>query len=325
MLKAAGGGAIVNLSSAAGRFGYAFRTPYSAAKWGVIGFTQSLAKELGPANIRVNAILPGIVEGPRMTGVIAARAKQTGVTYEAMEKTYLDRVSLAPHGDRRATSPPRSPISCRRPGATFPASRSASTATSRLCEVRAGAFERAEGTMSKVAIVGSGLIGRAWAISFARAGYDVALWDQDPEAPGKALAILERLLPDLEENDLLNGETASAVAARMRPVARLEEALDGAAYVQENTPEDVEVKRADIRQARRAAAPQTILASSTSAILPSDFHRRAQGPGALPRRPSDQSAISHPGGRGRARALDRPRSRRAHRGAACAPPDTRRS
>jgi NAD(P)-dependent dehydrogenase (short-subunit alcohol dehydrogenase family) len=94
MLKAAGGGAIVNLSSAAGRFGYAFRTPYSAAKWGVIGFTQSLAKELGPANIRVNAILPGIVDGPRMTGVIAARAKQTGVTYEAMEKTYLDRVSL---------------------------------------------------------------------------------------------------------------------------------------------------------------------------------------------------------------------------------------
>jgi NAD(P)-dependent dehydrogenase (short-subunit alcohol dehydrogenase family) len=94
MLKAAGGGAIINLSSAAGRFGYAFRTPYSAAKWGVIGFTQSLAKELGPANIRVNAVLPGIVEGPRMTGVIDARAKQVGVSYEAMEKTYLDRVSL---------------------------------------------------------------------------------------------------------------------------------------------------------------------------------------------------------------------------------------
>jgi NAD(P)-dependent dehydrogenase (short-subunit alcohol dehydrogenase family) len=94
MLKSAGGGAIVNLSSAAGRFGYAFRTPYSAAKWGVIGFTHSLAKELGPDNIRVNAILPGIVEGPRMTGVIAARARQMDVSYEAMEKTYLDRVSL---------------------------------------------------------------------------------------------------------------------------------------------------------------------------------------------------------------------------------------
>ena len=94
MLKSAGGGAIVNLSSAAGRFGYAFRTPYSAAKWGVVGFTHSLAKELGPSNIRVNAILPGIVEGPRMTGVIAARARQMDVSYEAMEKTYLDRVSL---------------------------------------------------------------------------------------------------------------------------------------------------------------------------------------------------------------------------------------
>jgi NAD(P)-dependent dehydrogenase (short-subunit alcohol dehydrogenase family) len=100
MLKAAGGGAIVNLSSAAGRFGYAFRTPYAAAKWGVIGFTQSLAKELGPANIRVNAILPGIIEGPRMTGVIDARAKQVGVSYAEMEKTYVDRISL-----RRMTSP----------------------------------------------------------------------------------------------------------------------------------------------------------------------------------------------------------------------------
>ena len=99
LLKAAGGGAIVNLSSAAGRFGYAFRTPYSAAKWGVIGFTQSLAKELGPANIRVNAILPGIIEGPRMSEVIEARASQVGVSYAEMEKTYVDRISL-----RRMTS-----------------------------------------------------------------------------------------------------------------------------------------------------------------------------------------------------------------------------
>ena len=94
LLKAAGGGAIVNMSSAAGRFGYAWRTPYAAAKWGVIGFTQSLAKELGPSNIRVNAILPGIVAGPRIERVIAARAQQEQVDYAAMEKTYLDRVSL---------------------------------------------------------------------------------------------------------------------------------------------------------------------------------------------------------------------------------------
>lgn len=94
MIKAAGGGSIVNMSSAAGRHGYAFRTPYSAAKFGVIGFSQSLAKELGPHNIRVNAILPGIVAGPRMEGVIRDRAAQVGVSYEEMETRYLERVSL---------------------------------------------------------------------------------------------------------------------------------------------------------------------------------------------------------------------------------------
>jgi NAD(P)-dependent dehydrogenase (short-subunit alcohol dehydrogenase family) len=52
------------------------------------------AKELGPAGIRVNAILPGIVEGPRMEGVIAARAEAVGVPYETMERQYLDRISL---------------------------------------------------------------------------------------------------------------------------------------------------------------------------------------------------------------------------------------
>ena len=100
MLKEAGGGCIINMSSAAGRFGYAFRTPYAAAKWGVVGLTQSLAKELGPSNIRVNAILPGVIKGPRMEKVIRDRAAQIGVPFEAMEKQYLDRISL-----RRMTGP----------------------------------------------------------------------------------------------------------------------------------------------------------------------------------------------------------------------------
>ncbi|MBV9113961.1 MAG: SDR family oxidoreductase [Hyphomicrobiales bacterium] len=94
MLKGAAGGSIVNMSSAAGRHGYAFRTPYASAKFGVIGFTQSLAKELGPVNIRVNAILPGIVEGPRMEAVIRDRAAQLSIPFEDMEKRYLERVSL---------------------------------------------------------------------------------------------------------------------------------------------------------------------------------------------------------------------------------------
>jgi len=100
MLKTSGGGSIINISSSAGRHGYAFRTPYSSAKFGIIGFTQSLAKELGPANIRVNAILPGIIEGPRMERVIRDRAAQLDISYGEMEKSYLERVSL-----RRMTSP----------------------------------------------------------------------------------------------------------------------------------------------------------------------------------------------------------------------------
>ena len=125
--------------------------------------------------------------------------------------------------------------------------------------------------MGKVAIIGSGFIGRAWAISFARAGHQAALWDEDPAAPARALAYIEALLPDLEANDLLDGATAKAVGARLRPAATLEAALAGATHVQENTPEDVAVKRAIFARLDAAAAPDAVLASSTSAILPSAF------------------------------------------------------
>jgi NAD(P)-dependent dehydrogenase (short-subunit alcohol dehydrogenase family) len=94
------GGTIIALSSVAGRLGYAYRTPYAAAKWAIVGLTKSLAIELGPSNIRVNAIQPGIVKGPRMERVIAARAEQLGLTYEQMEKEYLAKISL-----RRMTTP----------------------------------------------------------------------------------------------------------------------------------------------------------------------------------------------------------------------------
>ena len=94
MLKSNGGGSIVSMASVAGKYGYAYRTPYSAAKFGIIGFSQSLAKELGPSNIRVNAILPGIVEGPRIEKVIRDRAEQVGVPYNEMENEYLGKTSL---------------------------------------------------------------------------------------------------------------------------------------------------------------------------------------------------------------------------------------
>jgi 3-hydroxyacyl-CoA dehydrogenase len=131
--------------------------------------------------------------------------------------------------------------------------------------------------MGKVAIVGSGLVGRAWAISFARAGHEVALWDEDAAAPRRAHAYIEGLLPDLEANDLLNGATAEAVGARMHAASTLEAAVDGAAYVQENTPEDVAIKRTVFARLDATAPPQTVLASSTSAILPSAFTEPLKG------------------------------------------------
>jgi len=85
---------IVAMSSVAGRLGYAYRTPYAATKWAIVGLTKSLAIELGPHGVRVNAILPGTVEGERMSGVIAARAAAIGVGIEAMQEEYLRKISL---------------------------------------------------------------------------------------------------------------------------------------------------------------------------------------------------------------------------------------
>jgi len=94
MLKASGGGSIVNLSSAAGRLGFPFRTPYAAAKWAVVGFTRSLSMEVGTDNIRVNAIQPGVVEGERIDRVIEAKAKAVGISFEEQKKISLERVSM---------------------------------------------------------------------------------------------------------------------------------------------------------------------------------------------------------------------------------------
>ena len=93
LLKAAGGGSIVTLSSIAGRLGFPLRTPYSASKYGVIGLTETWAMELGPSKIRVNAILPGIVAGDRQERVIAAKAASYGIEHEAMRQRLLDKVS----------------------------------------------------------------------------------------------------------------------------------------------------------------------------------------------------------------------------------------
>lgn len=94
MLKQSDNASIICLSSVAGRLGYAYRTPYAVTKWAIVGLVKSLAIELGPHGIRVNALLPGIVEGPRIEQVIADRAAAIGVTHEEMTQEYINKVSL---------------------------------------------------------------------------------------------------------------------------------------------------------------------------------------------------------------------------------------
>lgn len=93
-LRASANASIVNVSSLAGRMGFALRTPYAAAKWGVIGLMRSLAIELGPDHIRVNALLPGTVAGERQQRVLSAKAQARGVSFEEMERSAFAGTSI---------------------------------------------------------------------------------------------------------------------------------------------------------------------------------------------------------------------------------------
>jgi len=88
-LVAAGGGRIINITSIAGQIGYALRSAYAASKWGMIGLTRSIAIEVGPHDITVNAIAPGSTRGERLTSVIRDRAAKLGSTPEAVEQEFF--------------------------------------------------------------------------------------------------------------------------------------------------------------------------------------------------------------------------------------------
>jgi NAD(P)-dependent dehydrogenase (short-subunit alcohol dehydrogenase family) len=87
-------GKIVNISSIAGKLAYALRGPYAASKWGMIGLSRTLAQELGPHNIQVNAICPGPTAGERMRGVIAGRARELGQSEAEVERLYVEGTAL---------------------------------------------------------------------------------------------------------------------------------------------------------------------------------------------------------------------------------------
>jgi L-gulonate 3-dehydrogenase len=130
--------------------------------------------------------------------------------------------------------------------------------------------------MEKIAIVGAGLIGRAWATVFARAGHSVKMYDADPTAVSKAIALIGSGLRDLQKVGLVQ-EAAEVIAKRVSAASTLEEALKDADYVQENTAERLDVKRAVYAKMDAAAPAHCILASSTSTIPTSAFSEGLKG------------------------------------------------
>ncbi len=120
-----------------------------------------------------------------------------------------------------------------------------------------------------IAVVGSGLIGQAWAIVFARGGHDVRLWDGDPKAVEQALTLIAVQVADLKEAGLI--DDPKVLLAHIRGAQTLEDVLEGAVYVQENLPERLEMKKEIFERMDKLAAPECILASSTSSIPASAF------------------------------------------------------
>jgi L-gulonate 3-dehydrogenase len=127
----------------------------------------------------------------------------------------------------------------------------------------------------RIAIIGAGLIGRAWSMVFARAGRAVALYDVDRSVLPAALATIKGNLADLAANGLI--DDPEVALARIVPVESLDEALRGAIYVQENGPEDLAIKRALFRELDAKATPDAILASSSSALRASLFTEDLKG------------------------------------------------
>jgi L-gulonate 3-dehydrogenase len=127
----------------------------------------------------------------------------------------------------------------------------------------------------RVAIIGSGLVGRSWAVVFAGGGFDVALYDAAPGVAEQAHDLVSEALEELSAHGLV--KDAKAAAARLRAATSLSDALDGASFVQESSPETLEAKRTVFAELDRLGAPDAILASSTSTIVPSRFTQTLKG------------------------------------------------
>ena len=130
--------------------------------------------------------------------------------------------------------------------------------------------------METVGIIGCGLIGRAWAMVFARAGHPVRIYDNDQNAARNAVNLITQGLADLQNAGLLS-DTPSNISARITVHETIDDTLIGVSYVQENTLENERIKREVFSALDAAAAPHTILASSTSMIPTSSFAGHLSG------------------------------------------------
>jgi L-gulonate 3-dehydrogenase len=140
--------------------------------------------------------------------------------------------------------------------------------------------------MSRIACIGAGTVGRAWAVVFARAGHEVALYDALPtEVTERALPLARQTIELLARSGMLE-DTVEAVFARLHPAASIAEAVAGAAYVQESVREDLATKRQVFAEIAAHAPPDAILASSTSALPGSDFLGDLLDPG--------RALVAHP-------------------------------
>jgi L-gulonate 3-dehydrogenase len=131
--------------------------------------------------------------------------------------------------------------------------------------------------MNSISVVGCGLVGGSWSLVFARAGFDVKLYDPSPASVDAALRFAKTAAEALAAQDLLNGQSAEMVLARLKPIQTLAEAVRDADYIQESAPERLPVKQALYKELAPLTKADAVIASSTSGLPASSFTADIRG------------------------------------------------
>lgn len=140
--------------------------------------------------------------------------------------------------------------------------------------------------MTKITLVGCGLVGGSWALVFARAGFDVTLYDPSPASLKAAIDFATSAAASLAKQDLLNGQTPADVLGRLKPATNLAEAVQDADYIQESAPERLPIKQALYKELATIVKPDAVIASSTSGLPASSFTADIEG--------RDRCVVAHP-------------------------------